>query len=172
MAGDGPRIRARGVTKGKGRVRNSRGSSLPAALVVALTAFLALIAVPASAKQIHKFSNAFGTPASDTTLSLASNSGLAVNETSHDIYIADTGNHRIVEFSAAGAFIRAFGADVGGAGVNVCTTGCQAGTAGTSPGFFESPTFLAIDNSGGASNEDLYVVDSATHVVSKFEADG
>lgn len=177
-----PSVKAPRIRAGAFRASSFRavGSGAPlirrlAALVVAAAALLALTAGPASAKQIHRFSNAFGTPATDTTLSLAANSGLAVNETSqtsHDIYIADTGNHRIVEFSAAGAFIRAFGADVGGAGVNVCTTGCQAGTAGTSPGSFQSPTFLAIDNSGGASNGDLYVVDSATAVVSKFKADG
>jgi hypothetical protein len=141
-------------------------------LMVALVALLTVTAPFASAKQIHKFSYAFGTPTSNTTLSLAGNSGLAVNETSHDIYVADTGNRRIVQFSAAGAFIRAFGADVGGPGINVCTIGCQAGTAGTSPGSFESPTFLAIDNSGGASDGAVYVADSATNVISKFEADG
>jgi NHL repeat len=141
-------------------------------LLAVLVALFALAAAPASAKTIHEFTNSFGTPVSDTTLSLVANSGLAVNETSHNIYVADTGNHRIVEFSSAGVFIRAFGADVGGAGVDVCASGCQAGTAGTAPGSFESPTFLAIDNSGGASNGDIYIVDSATHLVSKFEADG
>jgi len=130
------------------------------------------LAGPASAKEIHKFSASIEAPASDTTLSLAVNSGLAVNETSHDIYAADTGNHRIVEFSATGEFIRAFGVDVGGSGIDACTTDCQPGTAGTSPGSFKSPTFLAIDNSGGASNGDIYVADSATRLVSKFEADG
>jgi hypothetical protein len=156
--------RARGVAKGKGRMRTG--------LVIALVALLAFTAAPASAKQIHKFSGAIAAPVSDTPLSLTTQSGLAVNESSHDVYVADTGNRRVVEFSAAGAFIRAFGADVGGAGVNVCTSGCQAGTAGTSPGSFEEPTFLAIDNSSGASNGDVYVADSATNVVSKFEADG
>lgn len=140
--------------------------------VVAVTALLGLASAPASAKEIHQFSTSFGVPASDTTLSLTTQSGLGVNETSHAIYIADTGNRRIVELSATGEFIRAFGADVGGLGVDVCTSGCQAGTAGTSPGSFESPTFIAIDNSGGASNGDIYVADSATHLVSKFEADG
>src|SRR5215203_2596161 len=141
-------------------------------LVVALAALLVLTAAPVSAKQIHTFSTSFGAPASDTTLSLTAGSGLAVNETSHDIYIADTGNRRIVELTAAGAFVRAFGADVGGAGVDVCTASCQPGNNGTSPGSFEMPTFLAIDNSGGASSGNVYVMDSATNVISKFKADG
>lgn len=141
-------------------------------LVFALAALFSLNAASVSAKQIHEFSTSFGAPVGEATLLLTAESGLAVNETSHHIYVADTGNSRIVEFSAAGAFIRAFGANVGRIGVNVCTTSCQAGTIGASPGSFVTPTFLAIDNSGGASNGAVYVVDSATNVISKFESDG
>ena len=49
---------------------------------------------------------------------------------SGDVYVADTGNNRVSEFSQAGVFVRAFGEDVGGSGVNVCTSSCAAGTAG------------------------------------------
>ena len=49
--------------------------------------------------------------------------GVAVNAASHDVYVADSANHRVDEFSAAGGFIGAFGADVGGAGV---TSAAQA----------------------------------------------
>ena len=52
-------------------------------------------------------------------LQLESHSGVAVNESTHDVYVADTANHRVSQFSSAGVFIRALGADVGGLGVNV-----------------------------------------------------
>ena len=48
----------------------------------------------------------------------------------------------------------------------------MAGTPGTSPGAFEDPTFVAVDNSASPSSGDVYVVDSATNVISKFEANG
>jgi NHL repeat len=99
-------------------------------------------------------------------------SGLAVNDTTHNLYVGDTDNHRVTVFASDGTFVGAFGADVGGPGIDVCTIGCVAGTPGTSPGAFEDPTFVAVDNSPSASNGDVYVVDSATNVISKFEADG
>ncbi len=99
-------------------------------------------------------------------------SGLAVNDTTHNIYVGDTDNHRVTVFAANGSFIGAFGADVGGPGIDVCTIGCLPGTPGTSPGAFEDPTFVAVDNSAGPSSGDVYVVDSATNVISKFEANG
>jgi hypothetical protein len=99
-------------------------------------------------------------------------SGLAVNDATHNFYVDDTRNHRVAVFQADGTFVGAFGADVGGAGIDVCSIGCVAGTPGTSPGAFEDPTFVAVDNSASPSNGSVYVVDSATNVVSKFEADG
>ncbi len=99
-------------------------------------------------------------------------SGLAVNDTTHNIYVGDTDNHRVTVFAANGSFVGAFGADVGGPGIDVCTIGCLPGTPGTSPGAFEELTFVAVDNSAGPSSGDVYVVDSATNVISKFEANG
>ncbi len=99
-------------------------------------------------------------------------SGLAVNDTTHNIYVGDTDNHRVTVFAANGSFVGAFGADVGGPGVDVCTIGCLPGTPGTSPGAFEDPTFVAVDNSASPSSGAVYVVDSATNVISKFEANG
>ncbi len=151
---------------------------------MALIALLGVGFLLAPASALGKkwvFSSAFGTAGSgDGQLSLRSptfeptlaGSGLAVSEASHDIYVADTGNHRIDQFSAAGTFIRAFGADVGGAGIDVCSSGCVAGTSASAPGAFEDPTFVAVDNSGGLSNGNVYVADTGADIVSKFEADG
>jgi hypothetical protein len=106
-------------------------------------------------------------------------SGVAVDYSTGDVYVADTNNHRIAEFDpakpASERFVRVFGADVGGAGVDVCSVGCQAGSAGTQPGQLTDPTFIAIDNDlSSPSHGDVYVADTAgpEQRVSKFTAEG
>jgi hypothetical protein len=139
-------------------------------LIIAAVAIWPSSAVGA---KVHQFSLSFGSSGSgDGLVSLAESSGLAVNENSGNVYVADTGNHRVDEFDSSGAFIRAFGADVGGTGVDICAVGCVAGTSGTAPGEFVAPTFIAIDNSGGLSAGDVYVADTSDNLVTKFEADG
>jgi hypothetical protein len=146
---------------------------LLAAPLCALAA-LACTSAPAFAFNTHVFSTSFASSGSgDGQVSLASNSGVAVNGTSHDVYVADTGNHRVDQFSSSGTFIRAFGADVGGPGVNTCTSGCVAGTPGSGPGAFTTPALIAIDNSPtSASQGDVYVADAGDNLVSKFDASG
>ncbi len=162
------------------------------ALLVALMAAVCLFPGSAFALQTRLFESSLGSAGhGDGQLNLAAHSGVAVDEATHDIYVADTGNHRVVQFDPSKPkgeqFVRAFGADVGGAGVNVCTSGCAEGTEGSSPGALTAPMFVAVDNSceqqtpaltGLAceafdpSNGDLYVADTADNVVSKFQADG
>jgi DNA-binding beta-propeller fold protein YncE len=138
------------------------------ALILAMCA-ACLASSSAIAAGAHIAKSTFGSAGSgDGQLELAEGSGLAVNDTSHDVYVADTGNHRVAQFDSSGTFVRAFGADVGGSGVNVCISGCLAGTAGSAPGAFEAPTFVAIDDSTG----DVYVADTVNNLVTKFEADG
>jgi hypothetical protein len=156
----------------------SRRPWLVAPLVLALaTTLLALSASVASAASLHAFSQSFGAPGSGAgQLSLAAQSGVAVNSTSHDVYVADTENHRIAEFSAAGSFIRAFGwgvADGSTAAAQTCTLTCFAGLSGSGSGQFEAPTFLAVDNDiSSSSHGDLYVADSEDRLVTKFDATG
>jgi DNA-binding beta-propeller fold protein YncE len=97
---------------------------------------------------------------------------LAVNDTTGEVFVADTGNHRVDVFSSNGAFIRAFGADVGGPSINVCTTICQAGTPGPSPGELTTPKFIEVDNSNSASAGDVYVADGKERSVQKFDPAG
>ena len=56
-------------------------------------------------------------------------------------YVAEIGDNRVSVFDFQGHFLRAFGADVGGAGVNVCTAVCGPGTAGEKarPDGFDPP---------------------------------
>jgi DNA-binding beta-propeller fold protein YncE len=99
---------------------------------------------------------------------------LALNQSTGDVYVADTGNHRVERFLADGTFVSAFGWGVsdGTAAAQVCTSGCQAGISGSGTGQFNTPVFVAIDNSGGASQGDVYVADTGTNLVQKFDATG
>jgi DNA-binding beta-propeller fold protein YncE len=75
-----------------------------------------------------------------------------------NLYVADTENNRIGEFSLSGAFVRAFGEGVvNGAEVfQVCAGGaeCQAGLKGTIAGSTPEPYGVAVDCRGG-----IYVVE-------------
>jgi hypothetical protein len=91
------------------------------------------------------------------------------------VYVAEGQNHRISEFTPAGAFIRAFGWDViGGAapgtGGQVCTaagTGCQAGTAGAGDGQFAS-TYAVLSNGAGL----VYAADLNNNRINVFTKAG
>lgn len=124
--------------------------------------------------------------------------GVAVN-TSGDVLVADTGNHRVDEFTEAGAFVLTFGKDVNKTKVesglgnqeedDVCTevevamssVECQAGTAGTEAGELERSSGIAVDDSSSVSTGDVYVADPGPKVataaeeedrVEKFSPDG
>ena len=49
---------------------------------------------------------------------------------------------------------------------------CQPGVSASSSGAFESPAYLAVDNSGGTSSGDIYVGDNGDNLVSKFTSNG
>jgi sugar lactone lactonase YvrE len=166
LSSDGLGRRAWGLRRPRSRLRFV-GVAIAATTVLAL----ALFAAPTLAAQTHAFSTSFGTSGSGDG-QVSSPQGVPVNSTTHDVYVADTGNARIDQFDSSGAFIRAFGADVGGSGINVCTSGCVAGTVGSAPGQFTLPTFIAVDNSGGASQGDVYVGDTGTNLVQKFDSSG
>jgi hypothetical protein len=132
----------------------------------------AALAVPA-----HRQATAIGESGESAgRLLLGDSSEVAVNQTTGDIYVADTGNRRVDEFdpskSATERFVRAFGANVGGAGIDVCTTTCVKGSATSAPGGFEIPIFVTVDNSNDSSNGDVYVGDSGDSLVSKFTSSG
>jgi phosphodiesterase/alkaline phosphatase D-like protein len=91
-----------------------------------------------------------------------SGSSVTVNDTTHDVYVTDTGNARIDEFDQNGNFIRAWGygvADGTTEALQTCTVTCFAGIAGGGEGQFVEPVAIAVDNSGTSSNEDVYVAD-------------
>ncbi len=77
-----------------------------------------------------------------------------------NVYVADTGNSRVSQFTANGAFVRGFGLDVvpgGGEGFEICTiaTGCKRGRATFRPGGFLSPSAVAVSPGGSIYVSDL-----------------
>lgn len=84
------------------------------------------------------------------------------------VYVADERNDRIDQFSPGGAFVRAFGLNVGGAGVDVCAATCVAGATGGAAGAMSDPQGVAVDQSDGS----VYVADQGERRVDKFTAAG
>jgi hypothetical protein len=165
-----PREQSRGTRQ---RSRVYEPLLLLAAAVICLMSGAALGATPALAVPAHVLSSSFGSAGSGAgQLQLAASSEVAVNQGTGDVYVADTGNRRVDEFSSSGAFVRAFGLNVGGSGVDVCTTSCATGTSSSVPGAFEEPLLVAVDNSKGPSEGDVYVGDLGDSLISKFTAAG
>jgi DNA-binding beta-propeller fold protein YncE len=104
-----------------------------------------------------------------------SGSSVAVNDATHDVYVTDTGNARIDEFDQNGNFIRAWGygvADGTTSAPQTCTTTCFAGIPGSGEGQLATPVAIAVDNSGGSSNEDVYVAENGNDRIEKFDSTG
>src|SRR5581483_11777086 len=74
--------------------------------------------------------------------------GIAADDTGN-LYVADTGNHRVQKFSTDGVFQ------------------AQWGSMGSENGQFQNPSALAVDVSGN-----VYVADSGNHRIQKFSATG
>jgi hypothetical protein len=92
-------------------------------------------------------------------------SGVAVNEETGDVYVADQGTLSVKEFNSTGSSqIAEF-------------NGAEAPTGPLSPSVSYPPSFetIAVDNSGSAldpSDHDVYVVDPGRAVIYKFSATG
>jgi hypothetical protein len=159
---------------------NARRLTLTAVMVAFACALFALSAGSAFAGSAHVFSKSFGSAGAEAgKVSLPE--GVAVDNSagpeSGDVYVADTGNHRVDQFDAEGNFIRAWGWGVGGGvGFEVCTEaslgGCKAGISGSNPGEFKAPAVIAVDGSSGLSEGDVYVGDNETALVQKFSPTG
>jgi hypothetical protein len=95
--------------------------------------------------------------------------GFVATDSLGDVYVTDTSNQRIDEFSAAGAFIKAYGWGVsdGASQFETCTSTCEAGIAGGGAGQLDGPAGVAIDPSG-----DVYVADSDNRRIDEFSAAG
>jgi hypothetical protein len=149
-----------------------RLTSVALVLLCALVGAFTL-AGSASALNTHVLSSSFGGTGQGAG-QLTNPLGIAVNATTHDVYVADFGNHRVDEFSASGDFLRAWGWGVadGLPAFETCTLTCQAGLPGSGAGQLACPNFIAVDNSGGLSEGDVYVGDNCDDLVTKFDLSG
>ena len=160
------------------------GSAAPL-LLLAMSAIV--LAGPATA--YANISHVFSTTIVGTgSKALAGPTDVELDQASHDIYVTDPGNHRVEKFTSSGDFLFMFGKEVNKTAIeesatraaeeNVCpavghpSDVCQAGTSSSSPGGFEAPTYLAVDNSGEPSAGDVYVADTGDNLVSKFDSSG
>lgn len=95
--------------------------------------------------------------------------GIAIDQSTGNVFVSSQGNKRIDVFSATGRFEGSFGQGVetGVAAFQFCTTatGCQAGIAGGGAGAFaEFASGMAVDPTTG----DLYVADYGNHRIDQF----
>jgi NHL repeat len=162
-----------------------RGSGAPAVrvgglvLAALLSALVCLGVSVAPAQALEGYEPAtpasFGEPGPGAG-QLEAPEGVAVNDKTGDVYVADVGNARIDEFEADGKFVRAwgFGVVTGAEAFETCTTTttCRKGNVSTLPGGFTTGAFIAVDNTTGLSKGDVYVGDPGDNTVTKFTKDG
>ncbi|MFI4977400.1 MAG: hypothetical protein ACHQC8_01790 [Solirubrobacterales bacterium] len=124
-----------------------------------------LFSAPTLAGEALGIAATFGSSTSSTPdpEPLSGPSGVAVNQSTEDVYVVDQSNHRVERFSPSGEYEAQFNA----------------------PGGFSSPSAIAIDNAcfyqkllepackkEHPSNGDVYVLDSGYGVIDKFSAKG
>ncbi len=151
-------------------------------IVIAVLCFLALaVAVPGAAGALAPLWKRCetGSGAGQCTIPR----GIAADQALPGyLYVADQDNSRVDEFTAWGAFLKAWGWDVVASGPDntignefeVCdieanpTDVCQSGTTGSGAGqFIHGVQGVAVDSKG-----DVYVVDKNNHRVQKFDPEG
>jgi DNA-binding beta-propeller fold protein YncE len=139
-------------------MRITRTLSLSAVtLAVAL-----LVGVAPALAETHPFQFSFGT--------FSNPNGIAVDESTGDVYVADLGTGTVSKFDSSGALVTSWATD-----------GVLDGSA-TPAGAFEfpssergTPAGIAVDNSKDPSDPsrgDLYVLDAGHEVIDKFNANG
>ena len=179
-----PHRRESGISRSAGRpttlssaCQQSRTRLAIALFLLTACSFLTLWSTPALAHVVgHRFQTTISGSGTDA---LTNPTDVAVDNSSGpsagDIYVTDPVDHRVEKFSTSGEFLLMFGDEVNATTHgDLCTAAetCQAGTASSSPGGFQTPTFVAVDGSSGASAGDLYVGDTGDHLVSKFTPSG
>jgi hypothetical protein len=170
-------LRRRSSRTFRPELRTVRSTLAPACLSVAFFALLALGAAPALAAPPASF----GTEGEGAG-QLSSPVGVAVEQGSGDVYVADRFNNRVSEFGPEGEFMLAIGWGVldGSSALQVCgpeaptpTAGCRIGVSGSGAGQFGDASGIAVDNDpSSASHGDVYVLDVSNLRVEKFGPQG
>ncbi len=121
----------------------------------------------AQALTVQRFAGSFGSEGSGSG-QFREPEGIAVNDATHDVYVADNANDRVEEFDATGStLIGEFNGSASPTGVfsfSVIGTFTLGG-----------PAEIAVDNSGSPldpSAGDVYVLDRGHKVIDKFSSAG
>ncbi len=133
-----------------------RGLTLTALATLGVTSVgLGVAAAPSSALlgYLNTPSSEFGEPGSGNG-QFSFPIGVAVDDSSGDVYVTDDENGRVEEFSAEGAYLSQF-------------NGSE-----TPAGSLSIPIGVAVDNSTDAAKGDVYVVDRGHNVIDVFDSSG
>jgi len=168
-------------TNGSGARSHHRAAMAFAPLFATLA--VVAFAPSANAAQLVEFGS-FGGQAGGAAGQIRDGEGVAVNRAGAggvepgDVYVADSGNHRVEEFSKGGQFVRTWGKDVDatepGTGFEICTAAsghtCKAGTSSREAGAFELDRGIAIDQDTG----NVFVAESGglNRRINVFSAEG
>jgi YD repeat-containing protein len=119
-----------------------------------------------------QFVTSYGTAGSGGTAGSAPQledpAGVAVNQSTGNIYVADSGNDRVQELSSEGKLVAMFGFGVADSKPQFekCASGCHSGLAANGAGGFNDPVGVAVDPSGA-----IWVVDRSNNRVEKFSTE-
>jgi DNA-binding beta-propeller fold protein YncE len=127
------------------------------------------------------FSSEFG-GAGEGAGQFRSPTGVAVDQSSGDVYVVDSANARVEKFGPAGEFLLTFGKEVDETtGADICTAAsldiCKAGTRGEEPGQFGVQEFFGVRGPAGIAVDPtaphhVYVTDSVNSRVEEFDSTG
>ncbi len=110
----------------------------------------------------HPFLSSFG--------AFSNPNGIAVDEPSGDVYVADIGTGTVQKFDANGSPV-----EFSTLKSNTLTGGATPAKSFSFPAVYGNPAAIAVDNSSSPSDPskgDLYVMDAGHKVIDKFNPDG
>ncbi len=159
----------------------TRSRRIPTALSLAVAVIVALGAgaSPALAGEAHPFLHEFGR---STTEAFSNPNGIAIDESTGDVYVADIGTDSIYKFNANGE-----PEEFAALHSHVLTGAATPGESFSFPSLYGSPAAIAVDDAcvqhtpaliGKACEEfdpsagDLYVMDAGHGVIDKFGPEG
>ncbi len=129
-------------------------------LALAFTLILAFSVSPAfAAAEAHPQIGEFG--------SFSNPNGIAVDESTGDVYVADLGTDTVYKFDASGSPL-----DFAALSSNALTGAATPAKSFSFPSVSGTPAAIAVDNSSSPSAGDLYVMDAGNGVIDKFSPEG